>query len=259
MTSEDRARTPTDRSAIVGGAPSAGYAPAGARVARFVVVEGLIGVGKTSLCRLLRDVWGAELILEPSETNPFLEPFYEDPERFAFPAQMFYLVNRWRQQDRIRQPGLFERVVVSDYLFAKDRMFAEKTLNAVELDLYDRFAGALGEQVPTPDLLVYLHAPTSTLLERIARRRAPGETHIAAEYLDDLRARYDTLLSAWTACPLLRIDNSEMNYVDTESGRQAVLDRIEAALDGRTVLPAPGSMSDREAQGDLFPPAPGGS
>jgi deoxyadenosine/deoxycytidine kinase len=221
-------------------------------VRRFIVVEGLIGVGKTSLCRLLQAAWDAELILEPSETNPFLEPYYADPERFAFPVQMFYLINRWRQQDRIRQPDMFHEVVVSDYLFAKDRLFAEMTLNPTELELYDRFAGALGEQAPVPDLVIYLEAPTATLMERIARRKAPGEHLIEPEYLDRLRARYEDLLHHWTRSPVLRLDNRELNYVDSEAGRREVLQTVEAALAGEPVPTAPGSNPDREAQPDLF-------
>jgi len=214
-------------------------------------VEGLIGVGKTSLCRLLRDAWGARLVLEPSETNPFLGPFYEDPPRYALPVQLFYLMNRWRQQATIRQEDLFTEVVVSDYLFEKDRLFAEKTLNPEELEMYDRFAGVLGSQSPTPDLIVYLEAPTEVLLERIARRQAVGEYRIEAAYLDDLRVRYERLWSGFTACPLLRIDNRAMNYVDSLEGRAAVLNRIEAALAGRPNPQAPGS-SDREAHPELF-------
>lgn len=221
-------------------------------VGRFIVVEGLIGVGKTSLCRLLQDVWDAELILEPSETNPFLEPYYEAPDRYRFPVQMFYLVTRWRQQDRIRQPDLFANTIVSDYLFAKDRLFAEKTLDDTELELYDRFAMALGEQAPTPDLVVYLEAPTEVLMKRIERRQAPGEYLIEPEYLNDLRARYDELLARWTACPVLRLDNTEINYVDSDVGRTHVLSMIEAALRGDPVPAAPGSLADREAQTDLF-------
>jgi deoxyadenosine/deoxycytidine kinase len=219
---------------------------------RFVVVEGLIGVGKTSLCRVLRDAWGARLVLEPAETNPFLEPFYDDPVRYALPVQLFYLMNRWRQQATIRQGDLFTEVVVSDYLFEKDRMFAEKTLGPEELEIYERFAGVLGPQAPRPDLVVFLDAPTPVLLERIARRAAPGEHHIGAAYLDDLRERYERLWARFAACPVLRIDNRDMNYVDDLSGRAAVLNRIEAAFAGRLDSEAPGSVVDREAWPELF-------
>lgn len=220
---------------------------------RYVVVEGLIGVGKTTLCRLLKRERGAELFLEPAATNPFLEPFYREPERFAFPVQMFYLINRWRQQSAIRQQDLFSNLVVSDYLFEKDRLFAEKTLPADELELYDRFAGALGEQTPTPDLLIFLDAPTEVILERIERRRAPGEEVISPDYLDDLRRRYHMLLSGWTACPVLRMDNRDMNYADDAEAQARLLSWIDAALDGEPLPPeAPGSISDREVQPSLF-------
>lgn len=218
---------------------------------RFVVIEGLIGVGKSSLCRLLRDEWGARLVLEPAETNPFLALFYENPERFAFPVQMYYLVNRWRQQESVRQGDLFEEIVVSDYLFEKDRMFAEKTLSTLELALYDRFANALGERTPQPDLLIWLDAPTRVLLKRIKRRQAPGEHHITADYLDDLRARYKVLLRDWTASPVLEIDNTELNYVDDPMGKVRVLDRIRHALAG-DAAGTPGSGLDREVQQDMF-------
>lgn len=219
---------------------------------RFVVVDGLIGVGKTSLCRLLRDEWGARLVLEPSEHNPFLEPFYRDPDTYALPVQLFYLMNRWRQQTSIRQEDLFAEVVVSDYLFSKDRLFAEKTLGDDEMEIYERFAGVLGPRAPRPDLLVFLEAPTGVLLERIARRGIPGEETIDAAYLDDLRARYERLLAHWTRCPVLRIDNRDMNYVDDPKGRAEVLSRIEAALEGASDLEAPGSVLDREAEPNLF-------
>jgi len=216
---------------------------------RYVVVEGLIGVGKTTLCRLLQKERGAELFLEPAATNPFLEPFYAEPERYAFPVQMFYLINRWRQQARIRQQDLFSELVVSDYLMEKDRMFAEKTLPADELELYDRFAGALGESTPTPDLLIYLDSPTEVILSRISRRQAPGEEAIQPAYLEDLRARYEALLADWNRCPVLRLDNQDMNYADDEHAQARLLSWIDTALAGGPLPPgAPGSISDREDQ-----------
>lgn len=216
---------------------------------RYVVVEGLIGVGKTTLCRLLEKERNAQLFLEPAATNPFLEPFYSEPERYAFPVQMFYLINRWRQQNRIRQQDLFNELVVSDYLMEKDRLFAEKTLPPDELELYDRFAGALGESTPSPDLLIFLDAPTDVILSRIARRRAPGEEAIQPGYLEDLRDRYHALLADWNRCPVLRLDNRDMNYADDEAAQQRLLSWIDTALEGGRLPPdAPGSMSDREDQ-----------
>jgi deoxyadenosine/deoxycytidine kinase len=219
---------------------------------RYVVVEGLIGVGKTTLCHLLERYRGATLILEPAATNPFLEPFYADPERYAFPVQMFYLINRWRQQSRIRQGDLFTELVVSDYLFEKDRLFAAKTLGPEELMLYDRFAGALGEQAPKPDLVVYLEAPIPVLMQRIARRRAPGEHAIAEAYLVDLRERYERLLAEYTTCPIVRIDNQDMNYADDPEAQRELLGRIDEALGGGPPATTPGSLVDREVQQQLF-------
>ncbi len=232
---------------------------------RLIVIEGLIGAGKTTLCRLLAEQWGAQLVLEPSENNPFLAPYYADPKRYAFPVQMFYLVNRWRQQDQIRQPDLFHGLVVSDYLFAKDRMFAEKTLEPQELELYDRFASALGESSPRPDLVIYLDVPTPVLLRRIARRACEGESAIDPGYLDDLRERYERLWSSFSVCPVLRLDNRDMNYADEPDGQRRILEVIAGALEG--VVPshtyggvgarspeegAPGFESNREDQPSLF-------
>ncbi|MCB9678641.1 MAG: deoxynucleoside kinase [Alphaproteobacteria bacterium] len=219
---------------------------------QFIVVEGLIGVGKTSLCKLLAETWGARLVLEPSETNPFLEQFYEDPERFGFPVQMYYLVTRWKQQAAIRQEELFTRFVVSDYLFEKDRLFAEKTLPEMELELYDRFAAALGDKAPKPDLLIFLDAPIDTIMKRIAKRNAPGEHRIKAAYLTDLRERYKRLLADYDACPVLYLDNRDMDYLTDERVRHQLLEKIRAALAGEPPPTAPGSDPDREAQPSLF-------
>ena len=219
---------------------------------QFIVVEGLIGVGKTSLCRVMAEAWGGRLVLEPSDTNPFLEPFYDDPERFSFPVQMYYLVTRWKQQAAIRQEDLFSQVVISDYLWEKDRLFAEKTLEGTELELYERFANALGEKAPRPDLVVFLDAPTDVIMKRIAKRAMPGEHRIRAPYLNDLRNRYERLLADWTGCPILRIDNRDMDYVSNPRVREELLGRIGAVLSGGKNAPAPGSAADREAQPSLF-------
>ncbi|MBT3219715.1 MAG: deoxynucleoside kinase [Proteobacteria bacterium] len=219
----------------------------------YVVIEGLIGVGKTTLARLVASHLDGRLSLEPNERNPFLEPFYRNPDRYAFPVQMFYLATRWRQQELIKQGDLFNDTIVSDYVFAKDRIFAEKTLNSLELDLYDRFAGALCDKAPTPDLVVFLRAPVDVLMQRIAERQAPGECAITVEYLVDLERRYELLFADWDACPLLVIDNRDMDYRGDSKARKTVLERIQAALSGRhTTTKAPGSIADREAQPELF-------
>lgn len=228
---------------------------------RYIVVEGSIGVGKSTLCRVMRDAWGAHLVMEPDSINPFLEPYYRDPERFAFPVQMFYLITRWRQQQTIRQLDLFHELVVADYLWLKDRMFAEKTLPPTELELYDHFSNALGETAPVPDLLVYLQAPLDVLMERIHHRGAPGEDRIEEAYVVDLLERYERMLAAWDRSPILRIDNRDMDYSRDPDGRDRVLSLIQSALAGhadRSVdLGPPGSsLLDREGQPGLFPAQP---
>jgi len=168
---------------------------------------------------------------------------------------MYYLITRWRQQQQIRQQDLFSEQVVSDYLFSKDRLFAEKTLAGAELELYDHFATALGETAPVPELLVYLSAPIETLMQRIASRGAAGEERIEPEYLIDLAMRYDRLLDGWDKCPVLRIDNRDMDYVNDPADRRAVLALIQQALAGQAADGAPGSADvDREAQPSLFGP-----
>jgi deoxyguanosine kinase len=221
-------------------------------VRTFIVIEGLIGVGKSTLSRLLRDEWGAKLVLEPAADNPFLEPYYQDPARFALPVQFFYLITRWRQQATIRQTDLFESMVVSDYLFAKDRLFAEKTLPPDELALYDQFMGALGGSSPTPDLLVYLEAPTAVLMKRIEKRNAPGEERITTAYLEDLRIRYDRLLAGWDRCPVLRLDNRDMDVIVDPAARRRLLNMIDTILKTGALPNTPGSDSDREVQPSLF-------
>ena len=198
---------------------------------RYIVIEGLIGVGKTSLCRILQEAHSAELVLEPHEDNPFLEAFYRDPARYALPVQMYFLLTRWKQIDRIRQLGLFHEWVVSDYLFEKDRLFAEKTLSPDELDLYDRFAQSLGRDMPTPDLVVVLDAPTPVLLRRIRERGIAGEDRIQSKYLDDLRERYEAQWSRWTRSPILRVDNDALDYTRDPSARDEILQRVAQALE----------------------------
>jgi deoxyadenosine/deoxycytidine kinase len=201
-------------------------------MAPLIAVEGLIGAGKTTLCHLLARERGARMVLEPSERNPFLVPFYRDPGRYAFPAQMAWLIERWRQQVDLRQLRLFDGWVVMDYVFAKDRLFAEKVLAFDELELYLRFSDALGEGGAVPDLLVVLDAPPAVCLERIRRRAAPGEDAVDQAYLEDLAERYHRLVEGWTACPVVRIDASRVDVASDLVDRAAVLTRIDAALAG---------------------------
>ena len=224
-------------------------------MSKYIVIEGLIGVGKTSLCRILRDELSARLVLEPAEDNPFLAAFYSDQDRFAFPAQMFYLATRYAQQADLRQGGLFEDLVIADYHFEKDQLFAELTLDGHEMALYERFARLLGQNVPKPDFVVFLDSPTEVIRKRIARRAIDAEQVIEAEYLDALRDSYHKLWARYTDAPVYVLNTAELNYVDTPSDRKTVIEMIQGWLSGQPVPGAPASLqSEREAQPSLFGP-----
>lgn len=213
---------------------------------RYIAIEGLIGVGKTSLCRILEKEWGARLVLEPWEHNPFLAAFYEDAERFAFPAQMFYLATRSAQQLNLRQEDLFEQTVVADYVFQKDRLFAEQTLNEEELALYDRFARMLRTAAPRPDLVLFLDAPTEVILSRIQRRAISAEQRIQADYLDALRSRYYALWDRYEDAPVYVLNTQDIDYINDEGARRQVLEMLQGWASGR---PVPGSPPPYDTRG----------
>lgn len=206
---------------------------------RFIVIEGLIGVGKTSLCRLLRDRWGATLVLEPWDDNPFLAAFYTDQARFAFPTQMFYLASRYGQQQALARGDLSGQLVVADYLFEKDRLFAEETLQGDEMKLYDRFAGLLGGTLPAPEFVLFLDAPTDVILKRIARRAIEAEQVIEGSYLDSLRRRYYRLWDRYDASPVYVLDSSQLNYVSSGQDQEWVMELLQGWLDGEPIDGAP--------------------
>jgi len=211
----------------------------GNTMAQFIVIEGLIGVGKTSLCRILEAERNARLVLEPCEDNPFLASFYSDPDRFAFPAQMFYLASRFSQQMNLRQLDLFSDLIVSDYLWEKDRLFAEETLHGHEMDLYDRFSSLLEGNIETPEFVVFLDSPTEVVRSRIARRAIDAEQVIEASYLDSLRERYYALWARYSAAPVYVIDTSEIHYVDSDEDKAYILRMIDGWLKGSPIAGAP--------------------
>lgn len=221
-------------------------------MSRFIVIEGLIGVGKTSLCRLLRDQWNARLILEPAEDNPFLKSFYSDPARFAFPTQMFYLASRYAQQMVLGQGDLFHDLTVSDYLWAKDRLFAEETLERDELGLYDRFADLLRGHIREPDFIVFLDAPTDVVLERIGRRAIEAEQTIPPAYLESLRNRYYGLWDRYSAAPVYVVDTTQINYVDDPGAQAHMLDLLTGWLEGNPRPHAPRAYERPAQQLNLF-------
>jgi len=207
---------------------------------RHIVVEGPIGVGKTSLSRRLAQAFGAELLLEQAEQNPFLERFYQDPKTGAFPAQLYFLMQRAEQLRALRQADMFRPKLVADYLFDKDRVFAELNLDEQEFALYDKVYRELALEVPEPDLVIYLQAPVDILQRRIAQRGIPYEQTISAEYLSRLSEAYIKFFYHYDRSPLLIVNTRDINPVDNERDYAMLLERIRSISSGRHYFnPAP--------------------
>ncbi len=181
--------------------------------ARYIAVEGPIGVGKTTLARILAEEWEARMVLEQVEDNPFLRRFYDDPEKHAFQAQMFFLLTRYRQQQELAQQELFRQSLVSDYLFAKDHLFAQINLDSDELALYRQLFHLLGARLPKPDLVVYLQARPDVLLARLRKRARDYERHITPEYVRRVAEAYQDFFFRYEVTPLLVVNCSEIVFV----------------------------------------------
>ncbi|MSQ59745.1 MAG: deoxynucleoside kinase [Betaproteobacteria bacterium] len=193
---------------------------------RYIVVEGPIGAGKTTLARKLAECSGADLLLEDPEKNPFLGSFYKDPARHALATQLFFLFQRVNQVSALKQRDLFEQRTVADFLFDKDALFARLTLGDAELGLYQQIFAHLSPQVPLPDLVIYLQAPTVTLLERVRRRAKEYENAISEDYLRRLSEAYSRYFHEYTAAPLLIINSTRLNFVDRLEDFDLLLRRI---------------------------------
>lgn len=200
---------------------------------RYVVVEGPIGVGKTSLARRLAKSFGSELVLEQGDENPFLERFYRNPRAAAFQTQLYFLFQRARQIQDLRQADLFERVRVADYLLDKDRLFARLTLDDEEFALYEQVYERLAIDAPVPDLVVYLQAPVEILLERIARRGIQYEQIIERRYLERLVESYSRFFLEYDTAPVLMVNASEIDLVGSDADYASLLREVARARKGR--------------------------
>ena len=183
---------------------------------RYIVVEGPIGVGKTALTRALAKRFSARSVFELVEENPFLASFYQDRNKYAFQTQLFFLLSRFKQQQELFQQELFSQATVSDYLFAKDRIFASITLDPNELALYERVYEHLGPRVMKPDLVIYLQARLDVLLARIRKRGRDFERKFDPEYLAELSRTYNDFFHRYDETPLLVINTSDIDFVETE-------------------------------------------
>ena len=212
---------------------------------RYIAIEGVIGVGKTSLARLLAERFRARLVLEEPEANPFLPDFYKNPRRYAFQTQMFFLVSRYKDlRDRVH-PDLFHEGVVADYLFQKDRIFANLNLNDRELQLYDTIAPLLEAEVPTPSLVVYLQASPDVIHRRIQQRGRPYERMMDPKYTATLAEAYNYFFFHYRETPLLVVQTDEMNFVDRRSDLEDLVARIESHHEGVAYV-NPGTPTENE-------------
>lgn len=197
---------------------------------RYIAIEGCIGVGKTTLTRLLSEALQARSLFEIVEENPFLPEFYLDKETHAFKTQVFFLLSRFKQQEQLTQDDLFQKIAVADYLFNKDRIFAELTLSNSELSLYHSVFAALTQRIRTPDVVIYLHAPMGVILERIRQRGRAFEINIEQDYLEKLVAAYNRFFAEYPdapgGAPTLIVDTEHLNFPEHDGDLEVILDAL---------------------------------
>lgn len=199
----------------------------------YVVVEGPIGVGKTSLAKRLADTLNTDILLEMAEENPFLPRYYENPRSAALPAQLHFLFQRARQIESLRQSDMFRPSRVADFLIQKDRLFAQATLNEDELDLYHQVYNRLTLDAPAPDLVIYLQAPVDTLLRRVRERGIDYEKNINEEYLQTISDAYIEFFYHYDDSPLLIVNTNDFNLVDDSGNYELLLEYIRSLPRGR--------------------------
>ena len=197
------------------------------KTAYHIAIEGAVGVGKTSLAKLLSDKYNAKLVLEKFEDNPFLSKFYNDRNTYAFQTQLWFLMERYKQQKSIEQMDLFSSYMISDYMFIKDRLFASLNLNDDEMKLYDKIANALEKDVLYPDLVIFLQSDTDRLMSNISNRGREYEKNVDWNYIDALNGIYNEFFFRYNKSPLLIINANNLDFVNNEDDLKSIFDFIK--------------------------------
>ena len=198
----------------------------------YIAIEGPIGVGKTSLVKLLAEKLSARTILEQFEENPFLAEFYDDPERFAFQTQLYFLLQRYQQQQELKQVDIFHNLIITDYMFVKDRLFASLNLNEKEMALYETVANLLERNVINPDLVIYLQADTDTLMKNIHKRKRSFEKNMSRDYIDALNQVYNEYFFRYQDTPLLIINTNNIDFVNNKKDLEEIINVIRKPITG---------------------------
>lgn len=204
-----------------------------AEIPRYIVIEGPIGVGKTSLARRIAEDFGGELLLEGVEENPFLERFYRNPRHAALPTQLYFLFQRAQQMQAIRQSDLFAPVRVADFLMEKDRLFAQLNLDDDELRLYEQVYENMTVDAPKPDLVIYLQAPVEVLLARVQKRGRGYERFIESNYLERLADAYTRFFHYYSDTPLLIVNAADIDFVNNAEDYKLLVEQVRKARSGR--------------------------
>jgi len=210
--------------------------------ARYIAIEGPIGIGKTSLVQLLGEYFNAHTVLETVEDNPFLKEFYRNRERYAFQTEMFFLLSRYRQQMSLSQYNLFNRVTITDYIFDRNRIFAYINLNNDEIRLYEDVYSILRNKIPKPDLLIYLQADIDTLKKRINMRGRAFEKNIRDEYLDGVNKAFNNYFFHYTQSPILIVNANDINFVERKEDLKDLIKKILSHKKGREYYSPLGSI-----------------
>ena len=200
--------------------------------ARYIAIEGPIGVGKTSLADMLSKALDGRVICEQVDENPFLGDFYENRKKYSFQTQLFFLLSRYRQQEELSQIDLFSRTVISDYIFAKDRIFAYINLDENEIELYEQVYQLLDARLPKPDLVILLQATTDVLKERVRIRNREYEKNIEYEYLETLRQAYNEFFFHYDETPLLVINSTGIDFVNNRKDFELLIKEIKEMKGG---------------------------